>query len=79
MIKEVNYFMALFAGIARKLAVSGYGFFAMDYPGFGLSDGLHAYIPSFDVLVDDVMEHYSKVKGVLTANLVYAFIMGSFC
>jgi len=36
----------------------------MDYPGFGLSDGLHGYIPSFDTLVDDVIEHYSKVKGM---------------
>ncbi|KAJ1405711.1 Alpha/Beta hydrolase fold [Sesbania bispinosa] len=25
-----------FEGIARKLASSGYGVFAMDYPGFGL-------------------------------------------
>ena len=36
----------------------------MDYPGFGLSEGLHCYIPSFDRLVDDVIEQYSKVKGV---------------
>lgn len=35
----------------------------MDYPGFGLSEGLHGYIPSFDKLVDDVIEHYSKAKG----------------
>ncbi|XP_058087219.1 caffeoylshikimate esterase isoform X2 [Magnolia sinica] len=51
-----------FEGIARKLASSGYGVFAMDYPGFGLSDGLHGYIPNFDSLVDDVIEHFSKVK-----------------
>jgi len=59
----LDWFLALFSGIARKLASSGYGFFAMDYPGFGLSEGLHGYIPSFDRLVDDVIEHYSKVKG----------------
>lgn len=53
------------AGIARKLASSGYGVFAMDYPGFGLSEGLHGYIPSFDRLVDDVVEQYSKIKGTL--------------
>lgn len=51
-----------FEGIARKLASSGYGVFAMDYPGFGLSEGLHGYIPSFDKLVDDVIEHYSKAR-----------------
>uniref|UniRef100_A0A5B7BC79 Putative caffeoylshikimate esterase-like n=1 Tax=Davidia involucrata TaxID=16924 RepID=A0A5B7BC79_DAVIN len=49
-------------GIARKLASFGYGVFAMDYPGFGLSEGLHGYVPSFDTLVDDVIEHYSKIK-----------------
>jgi len=52
-----------FAGIARKLASCGYGVFAMDYPGFGLSEGLHGYIPSFDDLVDDVIEQYAKIKG----------------
>ena len=50
-------------GVARKLASSGYGVFAMDYPGFGLSDGLHGYIPSFENLVDDVIEHFSRIKG----------------
>lgn len=35
----------------------------MDYPGFGLSEGLHGYIPSLNQLVDDVIEHYAKVKG----------------
>lgn len=51
-----------FEGTAKKLASSGYGVFALDYPGFGLSDGLHGYIPSFDSLVDDVIEHFSKIK-----------------
>ncbi|KAI4324649.1 hypothetical protein MLD38_030118 [Melastoma candidum] len=52
----------LFEGVACRLASFGYGVLAMDYPGFGLSEGLHGYIPSFDGLVDDVMEHYSKIK-----------------
>lgn len=42
----------------------------MDYPGFGLSEGLHGFIPSFDRIVDDVIEHYSKVKGVLTYQIL---------
>ncbi|KAG5085125.1 hypothetical protein JHK82_052522 [Glycine max] len=54
-----------FEGIARKLASSGYAVFAMDYPGFGLSEGLHCYIHSFDGLVDDVIEHYSKIKDLV--------------
>ncbi|WMV16836.1 hypothetical protein MTR67_010221 [Solanum verrucosum] len=48
--------------IAWKLASFGYGVIAMDYPGFELSEGLHGYILSFDKLVDEVIEHYSKVK-----------------
>ncbi|CAL5360806.1 unnamed protein product [Camellia sinensis] len=55
-------------GIARKLVFSGYGVFAMDYPGFGLSEGLHGYIPSFDILVDDVIEQYSKTKANYDGN-----------
>ncbi|KAK7828817.1 hypothetical protein CFP56_029937 [Quercus suber] len=28
-------------GIAKQIAASGYGVYALDHPGFGLSDGLH--------------------------------------
>ncbi|KAG6494187.1 hypothetical protein ZIOFF_049206 [Zingiber officinale] len=51
-----------FLGISKKIASAGYGVFAMDYPGFGLSEGLHGYIPSFDLLVDDVIECFSRIK-----------------
>lgn len=60
----------MFLGIARKLASCGYGVFAMDYPGFGLSEGLHGYVPNFEKLVDDVIEHYSKVKGMIPVYAV---------
>ncbi|XP_028106751.1 granule-bound starch synthase 1, chloroplastic/amyloplastic-like [Camellia sinensis] len=67
-------------GIARKLVFSGYGVFAMDYPGFGLSEGLHGYIPSFDILVDDVIEQYSKTKGIVPNDLLFfATILGFLC
>ncbi|XP_073148889.1 caffeoylshikimate esterase isoform X2 [Henckelia pumila] len=65
-----------FEGIARKLASSGYGVFALDYPGFGLSEGLHGYIPSFDKLVDDVIEHYSKVKEDPEFSSLPSFLFG---
>ncbi|XP_010524356.1 PREDICTED: caffeoylshikimate esterase-like isoform X2 [Tarenaya hassleriana] len=65
-----------FEGIARKLALSGYAVFAMDYPGFGLSEGLHGYIPSFDVLVEDVTEHYSIVKGEPEFSSLPSFLFG---
>ena len=50
------------SGIAKRIAASGYGVYALDHPGFGLSDGLHGYIPSFDQLVDNVIENYTKIK-----------------
>jgi pimeloyl-ACP methyl ester carboxylesterase len=51
------------SGIAKHIAASGYAIYALDHPGFGLSDGLHGYIPSFDELADNVIEMYTKIKG----------------
>ncbi|KAF1859341.1 hypothetical protein Lal_00009925 [Lupinus albus] len=63
-------------GVARKLATSGYGVFALDYPGFGLSDGLHGYIPSFENLVNDVIEHFSKIKEKKEYQDLPSFLLG---
>ncbi|KAG2538788.1 hypothetical protein PVAP13_9NG359514 [Panicum virgatum] len=63
-------------GVARKIASAGYGVFALDYPGFGLSEGLHGYIPSFDTLVDDVAEHFAKVKGNPEHSGLPSFLFG---
>lgn len=65
----------MYSGIARRIAASGYAVFAMDYPGFGLSEGLHGYIPNFDYLVDDVIEHYTKIKG---ASLTFSVSLLSY-
>ncbi|XP_038891649.1 uncharacterized protein LOC120081042 [Benincasa hispida] len=48
----------------------------MDYPGFGLLEGLHGYIPDFDQLVDDVIEQYKKLKGRLELKGLPHFILG---
>jgi acylglycerol lipase len=63
-------------GIARKFASCGYAVFAMDYPGFGLSEGLHGYIESFDQLVDDVVEQFSKVKENPAIRGLPSFLFG---
>ncbi|ERN03976.1 caffeoylshikimate esterase [Amborella trichopoda] len=65
-----------FEGIAKCIAEAGYGVFAMDYPAFGLSEGLHGYIPSFDNIVDDVIEHYSKIKRRPDVKDLPHFIFG---
>ncbi|KAL9679421.1 hypothetical protein QQ045_017281 [Rhodiola kirilowii] len=65
-----------FEGIARYIAASGYAVYAMDYPGFGLSDGLHGYIPSFDGLVDMVSENYSRIKARPELKGLPRFILG---
>ncbi|XP_031490376.1 caffeoylshikimate esterase-like [Nymphaea colorata] len=65
-----------FEGIAKRIAAAGYGVFAMDYPGFGLSQGLHGYIPSFDKLVDGVIEHYAKVREKPLIKRLPHFLFG---
>ncbi|XP_071927300.1 caffeoylshikimate esterase-like isoform X3 [Coffea arabica] len=52
-----------FEGIAKYIAASGYGVYAIDHPGFGLSEGLHGYVPSFDGIVNNALELYNIIKG----------------
>ncbi|RXI06922.1 hypothetical protein DVH24_026058 [Malus domestica] len=56
-------------GIARRIAVSGYAIYSVDYLGFSLSEGLHGYIPNFDELVGDVIKQFTNVKGMKLLNL----------
>ena len=52
------------SGVAKRIAAAGYAVYAMDYPGFGLSYGLHGYIASFDGMVDHVIEQYARIRGL---------------
>ncbi|CAH2062610.1 unnamed protein product, partial [Thlaspi arvense] len=63
-------------GIAKHIAASGYGIYAVDHPGFGLSEGLHGYIPSFDGIVDNVIEQYTKIKGRPEVRGLPRFLLG---
>ncbi|KAL3701694.1 hypothetical protein R1sor_019716 [Riccia sorocarpa] len=65
-----------FERIARTLAFRGFAVFAMDYVGFGMSAGLHGYIPKFDLLVEDVIEHYSSVKENEEFSNLPQFVLG---
>ncbi|XP_054808829.1 caffeoylshikimate esterase-like [Prosopis cineraria] len=65
-----------FEGIAKRIAAAGYDVYAMDYPGFGLSEGLHGYIPNFDDLVDAVIEQFTSIKSKPELRRLPKFIMG---
>ncbi|KAJ6429789.1 hypothetical protein OIU84_021232 [Salix udensis] len=65
-----------FEGIAKRIAAYGYGVYALDHPGFGLSDGLHGYIPSFDELADNVIEQYTKIQGRPELRGLPCFLLG---
>lgn len=51
-------------GIAKHIASCGYAVYAIDHPGFGLSEGLHGYVSSFDDIIDNVIEQFTIIKGV---------------
>ncbi|CAI5489591.1 unnamed protein product [Closterium sp. Naga37s-1] len=52
-----------FEDVAIRLAASGYAVESLDYEGFGLSAGLHGFIPRFDNLVDDVTEFTASLRA----------------
>mmetsp|Transcript_28892 Transcript_28892/g.56716 ORF Transcript_28892/g.56716 Transcript_28892/m.56716 type:complete len:365 (+) Transcript_28892:15-1109(+) len=51
---------------ATKLAQSGYAVHSLDYEGHGKSDGILAFIPNFDSLIQDCYDHFSQVKNYYT-------------
>ncbi|PON78619.1 Alpha/beta hydrolase fold [Parasponia andersonii] len=65
-----------FEGIAKRIAAAGYAVYALDHPGFGLSEGLHGYVPSFDELADNVIENYRKIKERPELKGLPHFILG---
>ncbi|KAL3644664.1 hypothetical protein CASFOL_009844 [Castilleja foliolosa] len=65
-----------FEGIAKYIASSGYGVYAIDHPGFGLSEGLHGYVSSFDGVVDNVIEQFTIMKGRPEIRGLPRFIFG---
>jgi hypothetical protein len=47
------------------VGMSTIGCFSLDNEGHGRSDGLHAYIPSFENLIRDQSTHYAKVSIII--------------
>lgn len=53
----------LLADVASKFAKEGFGVYGIEYGGHGRSEGLSVYIDNFDLLIDDVSSHFSKIYG----------------
>jgi alpha-beta hydrolase superfamily lysophospholipase len=51
-------------GTGIRLAQAGYAVFGLDVEGHGKSDGLQAYIPSFNNIVDDTISYFKSVRGL---------------
>ena len=49
--------------VGVRLARAGYLIYAIDYEGHGCSEGLHAYIPRFDSIVEDVVEFTDGIQS----------------
>jgi acylglycerol lipase len=49
-------------GTGIRLAQAGYAVFGLDVEGHGKSDGLQAYIPSFNNIVDDTISYFKSVR-----------------
>ncbi|CAI5532642.1 unnamed protein product [Closterium sp. Naga37s-1] len=49
--------------VAVSMAQQQYLVYGMDYEGHGCSQGLHAYIPRFDTIIDDVVEFTDALRG----------------
>ncbi|KAK1386951.1 Caffeoylshikimate esterase [Heracleum sosnowskyi] len=65
-----------FEGIAKQIASCGYAVYAIDHPGFGLSEGLHGYVSSFDDIVDNVIEQFTIIKGRPEIRGLPHFLLG---
>jgi acylglycerol lipase len=53
------------AGTGIRLAQAGYAVFGIDVQGHGKSDGLQAYIPSFNDVVDDCIVFFKSIRGLI--------------
>lgn len=59
-----------------KLAQRGYVCFGLEYEGHGQSEGLFGLVPSFDGIVDDVLEWSAQVKSRAEFAGMATFLFG---
>lgn len=63
-------------GTGIRLAKAGFAVYGMDYEGHGKSNGLQAYIPSFDELTNDCSDHFSKIVAKGKNKTKKRFLLG---
>ncbi|XP_058213486.1 caffeoylshikimate esterase-like [Rhododendron vialii] len=63
-------------GTGARLAKAGYGVYGMDYEGHGRSSGLPGYIPSFEDVVTDCSDHYTRISERKKNLKKSRFLMG---
>ncbi|KAL0725606.1 hypothetical protein Bca4012_040205 [Brassica carinata] len=65
-----------FKDVASKFAKEGFGVYGIEYEGHGRSGGLEVYIDDFDLLIDDVYSHFSKISEMGDNTKKKKFLMG---
>ncbi|KAI8562221.1 hypothetical protein RHMOL_Rhmol03G0017800 [Rhododendron molle] len=63
-------------GTGTRLAKAGYGVYALDYEGHGRSSGLLGYIASFEDVVTDCSDHYTRISERRENMKRSKFLMG---
>ncbi|CAI5526031.1 unnamed protein product, partial [Closterium sp. Naga37s-1] len=62
--------------VAVSMAQQQYLVYGMDYEGHGCSQGLHAYIPRFDTIIDDVVEFTDALRASPALSSLPVFLYG---
>uniref|UniRef100_A0A0D3BXU1 Serine aminopeptidase S33 domain-containing protein n=1 Tax=Brassica oleracea var. oleracea TaxID=109376 RepID=A0A0D3BXU1_BRAOL len=65
-----------FKDVASKFAKEGFGMYGIEYEGHGRSGGLNVYIDDFDLLINDVYSHFSKISEMGENPKKKKFLMG---
>ncbi|KAI0501980.1 hypothetical protein KFK09_016925 [Dendrobium nobile] len=61
---------------ATRLVKAGFAVYGIDYEGHGKSTGLQGYVPSFDGLVDDCLNHFMSICEKPENQKKQRFLMG---
>ncbi|GAA0184007.1 phospholipase [Lithospermum erythrorhizon] len=63
-------------GTGTRLAKAGFAVYGIDYEGHGKSSGLQGYVRSFDDLVTDCSEHFTKISEMKENKNKLRILMG---